>query len=76
MSNMSQFDPAKAVLAAVAAKEGTDPEALSPPLAETIDPDAIERLLRDSSAESNAAVRFNYRGHDIVVDADGDVEIN
>jgi len=73
---MSQFDPVGAVLTAVAAKEGTTPEALSPPLADVIEPDALDRLLRESPAESNAAVLFNYRGHAVVIDADGDVEIN
>ena len=62
---MSQFDPAWAVLTAVATKEGTTPEALLPPLADVIEPDTLDRLLRESSAESNAAVRFNYRGHEV-----------
>lgn len=76
MSRTPQFDPVGAVLTAVAAKEETDPEALTPPLADVIEPDALERLLRESSPESEAAVRFSYRGHEIVVDADGDVEFN
>jgi len=76
MSENSQLDPAEAVVTAVAAKEDTDPEALTPPLAETIDPDALNQLLRNASAESEAAVRFRYRGYKVVVDADADVELD
>ena len=75
MTEKAALDPVEAVVTAVAAEEETDPEALNPPLAETIDPDSLERFLSNASAESEAAVRFQYRGYEVVVDADTDVEL-
>jgi len=46
---------------------------LDPPLAEVVDPDALETVIEDS-ATSNLEIQFEYRGHDIVVDASGHLQ--
>lgn len=64
-----QFDgmPSQAVVTAVA--EAADESVLTmPPLAEVIDPDALNGLLgRERDAESGIRVSFPYRGYEVVV---------
>jgi hypothetical protein len=55
---------------AIATAEGTDPEALRPPLGRVIDPDALETIQRRSTA--NCRVEFSYRDHEVVVEDGGD----
>ena len=68
-------DPIPQIVDAVAEVEGVEPITLDPPLAEVVDPDAVEALVEDSTA-SDLEVRFVYRGHDVVVDASGHVQID
>jgi hypothetical protein len=63
------------VVDAVAEAGCIEPVTLESPLAEVIDPDALETLIEDS-ATSNLEVQFAYRGHDIVVDASGHVQVD
>lgn len=60
-----------AVIEKLASAENVDPETLSPPLFEAIDPDALDRLFRNTSG----SVRFVYLGYEVIVEADGAVEL-
>lgn len=77
MSRQLTRDFGELVASAVAERDGIDPIELKPPLAEVIDPDALDRLLGTGSAEAqqDVEVRFAYRSHDVIVDSDGEVEI-
>ncbi|WP_276274235.1 HalOD1 output domain-containing protein [Haloarcula litorea] len=68
-------NPIPQIVDAVAEAEGVEPVTLDPPLAEVVDPDALETLVEDSTA-SDLEVRFAYRGHDIVVDNSGRVQVD
>ena len=67
--------PMERLITAVADEEGVDPVELSPPLAETIDPDALDALLDRADPSSQLEVRFTYWEHEIVARANGDVDI-
>ncbi|WP_394296302.1 HalOD1 output domain-containing protein [Natrinema versiforme] len=43
-------------------------------MAAAVDPAALETLI-DAPTASNLEVRFTYRGHDVVVDAEGRVQV-
>lgn len=60
----------QAVIMAVADAEGVDPVDL-PPLAEAIDPDALDQLLSGDEGQ----VRFNYNGYGVTVDQRGVVDL-
>lgn len=65
------------IVEAVADLEGVDEMAL-PPLAEFVDPDAIEALLEGARPETPGPfleVRFRYCGYSIVVDGDRSIAI-
>jgi hypothetical protein len=68
-------NPIPQIVEAVAEAEGVEPVTLDPPLAEVVDPDAVERLVEGSTA-SDLEVRFTYRGHDVVVDDSGRVQVD
>ncbi|QLH76650.1 hypothetical protein HZS55_04745 [Halosimplex rubrum] len=67
-------DPIPQIVDTVAEEEGVEPVTLDPPLAEVTDPDALETLIEDS-ATSALEIRFAYRGHDVVVDENGRVQV-
>ena len=73
MNNLE--NPIPQIVDVVAEAEGVEPVTLDPPLAEVVDPDALETLVEDSTA-SDLEVRFAYRGHDIVVDNSGRVQVD
>lgn len=62
-----------AIVAEVADEEDVDPDELMPRLADAVDPDALEALLRHSDAD--VSVTFEYRGYEIRASADGTVGI-
>lgn len=67
-----------AVVEAVAERKGIDPVALTPPLYEAIDPDALDALfapLDDELDQENASVTFPYDGCTITVYSNGHVEL-
>lgn len=66
--------PIPRIIDAVAEREDVEPLALDPPLAEVVDPDALEALLEGTTA-SELEIRFTYRGHDVVVDESGRVQV-
>ncbi|MFB6074904.1 MAG: HalOD1 output domain-containing protein [Haloarculaceae archaeon] len=59
--------PSLTVVEAVAEAEGIEPEALTPPLADAIDPEALDGLFRNG----NGRVSFDYRGYEVTVTANG-----
>jgi hypothetical protein len=59
------------VVAAVAEYKGVDAVELDPPLYRAIDPDALDRLFR----ESRGTVRLNIWGCAITIDDDGVVTV-
>ncbi|WP_436924992.1 HalOD1 output domain-containing protein [Halosimplex amylolyticum] len=69
--------PTERILAAVAETEGTDPATMEPPLGDVVDPDALHDLLTQESSPTGEPieVQFSYRGHDIVADASGDIDV-
>ncbi|MXR40455.1 hypothetical protein GRX01_03700 [Halobaculum sp. WSA2] len=68
-------NPIPQIVEAVAKAEDVEPVTLEPPLAEVVDPDAVETLVEDSTA-SDLKIRFEYRGHDILVDDSGRVQVD
>lgn len=66
--------PIPKIIDAVAEAEGVEPAALDPPLAQVVDPDALETLLEDTTA-SELEIRFTYRKHEVVIDESGRVQV-
>ncbi len=66
------------IIETVAAADNTDPETMNPPLADVVDPDALNALIEHSSADSGRTfeVRFHYRNHEVVITDDGDVDLD
>lgn len=59
------------VVLSVAAIEGTEPTSL-PPLATTIDPDALDSLF---AGGVRGRISFQYTGYEVTVHSDGRIEI-
>lgn len=57
----------------IAAREGVEPTDL-PPLARTVDPEALCALVASQSAES-ITVEFTYQGYHVTVTGGGGVEV-
>ena len=73
---MTDLDtPTRQIVDAVADAEGVAPVTLDPPLAAVVDPDAVETLIQDSTTP-DLEIRFAYRGHDVVVDDSGRVQVD
>jgi len=64
----------EAVVNAVAAAAGTSVLEL-PPLARTVDPDALEVLVESMSADPENSVSFAYAGYDVTVTSSGTVDV-
>lgn len=63
--------PSERVVRAVSRRTARDPLEL-PPLFGVIDPDALDASVRSLSAGS---ISFEFAGHAVTVDSDGDVEL-
>ena len=59
------------VIEAVAAAKRVDPVDLPSPLADSIDPDALDVLFRNGTGR----VSFDYSGYEVTVDANGTVDL-
>ncbi|MUW13680.1 hypothetical protein GJ633_02665 [Halorubrum sp. CBA1125] len=68
-------DPITRIVDAVANTEDVESIELEPPIAEVVDPNALETLIEDSTA-SELEVQFAYRVNDIVVDDSGRVQVD
>jgi hypothetical protein len=69
--------PVTRLLAALAEAEDVDPAVMDPPLAEIIDPEALDTLLDHTppTADAQLEIRFTYRGHNVVVRRNGEIEV-
>jgi hypothetical protein len=71
---MSELDSvALDVVRAVASVDDADPATLRPPLADVVDPSALDRLYRNGTAPR---VEFEYRDHDVTVLPSGEVRVD
>lgn len=61
----------RAVIDAVAAREGRDAPFLDDPLYETVDPESLDGLFRGTAG----SVTFEYHGYIVTVDSEGDVDL-
>lgn len=66
-----------AVVRGIAERTGADPTDLDRPLADVVDPEALGRLFapQEGSADPAGYVVFRYEGFEVMVDADGGVEV-
>lgn len=62
-----------AVVEKVAEVEGVSPDTLTPPLYETIDPDALDALVRNRGFTGE--VKFTYHDNRVLVDSDGHITV-
>lgn len=69
--------PTVGVLDAVATEKGVDSTAL-PPLADSIDPEALDALLdsMDDADRADAHVQFGYYGHTVQITPDHTVTVD
>lgn len=66
------------IIQEVAKKEGIPPEAVTPPLNDVINTDALDRLFEprlDGDTRTQGRVEFPYVGYQITVWADGTVRV-
>lgn len=80
MSNDSSTDkqPSQRIYEAVADQEDASPAVLDPPLAEAIDPDALDAFVDSVAAASQpdtAVVAFTYQGYSVAVYPDGTTQV-
>ena len=68
---MESEAPSARVIEAVAQETGESPLELSPPLFESIDPDALDALV--ASASTDVHVTFDYTGYEVQICGDGTV---
>lgn len=66
--------PSDRVVQTIADREGVDPTEL-PPLFESVDPDALDALLRRDDT-AGAQVTFTHHGHEVTVRSDGRVSLS
>lgn len=65
-----------AVVETVAAREGVDVAAVSEPLGDAIDPDALDALLASLAArDESGEAQFVFAGYDVTVHADGRIDL-
>lgn len=75
--------PSRAIVEAIAQREGVDATEIAPPeyepLYAVVNPEALDALFeQDLASESSRslAVGFEYEGYDVVVHGDGRVEVS
>jgi len=70
--------PVEDVIETIATADDVDPASMTPPLATAIDPEALNELVARGStgADRHLEVAFTYRGHEVVVDERGTVELD
>lgn len=73
----STIDPSTAIVQTVAIAENKQPEALTP-LAEAIDPDAINRIIGDNmpnEASDEKTLSFMYLDYEITIRSSGRIKV-
>lgn len=68
----SETPPAMAVIETVAAAVGRSPSDLDP-LYDSLDPEALNVLVRSSTAEDGIVVSLSFAGRTVVIDSRGEV---
>lgn len=66
------------IVTEVAAREGVDPAALTPPLHDVIDPDALDALFASTPTNrrnGQASVSFTYNGYRVTVTGQGEISV-
>lgn len=65
-----------AVVEAVAAREGVDVVAVSEPLGDAIDPEALDKLVESmAGGEEPGSVSFFFAGYEVTVHGDGRIDL-
>lgn len=67
--------PSHAVIEAVAEQRGCDVRDL-PPLYDSIDTDALDRLFADPAATTSRVLRFSYDGSTVELQSDGQLTVS
>lgn len=73
----STMTPSTGVIETIAVAADREPMAIDP-LYETLDPDALDRLIRSSETQSNdegTTVQFVFAGYDVTVQSNGTVAV-
>lgn len=68
----------RAVIEAVADREGVDPSELSTPLFDAIDPDSLDSLFTPTDnghPRPTGRISFFYAGYEVTADSTGEVEL-
>lgn len=68
---MNESRTVERILAEVAEREGVRATRLNPVLSDAVDPDALDRVLRDTRGE----VTFEFHGYTVSVSQDGAVTV-
>lgn len=66
--------PSVAVVEAVAAMTGDEPTAIEP-LTESVNPDAMDRLIEPGTPRTDLSVTFTYNGCTVTAEANGDITV-
>lgn len=61
------------IIEALATVVDSDPLSMTPTLYEVIDPDALDKLL---DSDRKVEVQFEYNGHTVVADSDGNISVD
>ncbi|WP_225336600.1 HalOD1 output domain-containing protein [Halomicrobium urmianum] len=73
--DLTTRNPSDWVLDAIADEAGVDPVELTPPLADAVDPEALDALLERADPDVEVAIRFEYQEYEVVARADGGVDV-
>lgn len=66
---------AETVVRAVATVSGTEPTDMEP-LTETVDPDALDRIVSSFPADRRWNLTFSFHGYEVSIEASGRVELS
>jgi hypothetical protein len=73
-SGWADTSPSIAVVETVAAITGDEPTAIDP-LTESINPDAMDRLVEPATPRSDLSVTFAYNGCTVTAESNGDITV-
>lgn len=74
MSRARSHDVIFDIVTEIATREGVEPTDL-PPLARTVDPDALSTLV-DPGSDRSVSVEFTYQGYEVRVEPGGSVHVH
>lgn len=74
--DFQKVSPSTAVIEEVADREGVDVDAISEPLADAIDPDALDDMVESLTAkDGHGTMSFTYAGYEVTVRSSGHVDL-